>query len=159
MSKDSAFAGRGRRRGLDKEALWREVLRDFAASGQSVRAFCRQQQVSEPSFYAWRRAIARRDAASEAAGSAEPAFVPVRLARKRAPAAGAMPRSDSAPRAAESHPGTTSESECGTTASLAEVPPLEVVLVDGCRIRLRGPVDRATLIEVVAALRSGGVEG
>src|SRR5262249_41783858 len=55
-------------------------------SGLSVRAFCAQQQVSEPSFYAWRRCLAEREqqlrqrpeptsASDPATGSA--LFVPV----------------------------------------------------------------------------------
>lgn len=44
-----------------KEAYWRKVLNRFAASGLSVREFCRREQLSEPSFYAWRRTIGERD--------------------------------------------------------------------------------------------------
>jgi hypothetical protein len=30
--------------------------------GRTVRAFCREQGISEPSFYAWRKELQRRDA-------------------------------------------------------------------------------------------------
>jgi transposase len=65
-----------RRRDSAKEAYWREVLARQAASGLSVRAFCRQEQepVRESAFYAWRRTLLRRE------GAAEPTFVPVVVA-------------------------------------------------------------------------------
>jgi transposase-like protein len=48
-------------RDVEKEAYWREVVQRQAASGVSVRSFCRQQQLVESAFYAWRRTIAERD--------------------------------------------------------------------------------------------------
>lgn len=54
-----------------KEQFWREVLARQASSGLNVRAFCRREQLKENSFYAWRRTIAQRDAAS----NSPPAFV------------------------------------------------------------------------------------
>ena len=101
------------------------MLRDFAASGQSIRTFCRHRQLSEPSFYAWRRIVARRDATTprgspvESAAPAAPVFLPIHLSK-------------------------------------GDVVPIEIVLGEGCCIRLRPPVDREALSEVVAALRSAG---
>ena len=40
-----------------REALWRGVLARFDTSGLTVRRFCAQERVTEPSFYAWRRVI------------------------------------------------------------------------------------------------------
>jgi len=48
-------------RDVQLERLWRRRLRDWRQSGLSVRYFCRQHALSEPSFYSWRREIARRD--------------------------------------------------------------------------------------------------
>src|SRR5271163_3305465 len=45
-----------------KERLWRRTLRQWRTSGLSIRAFCQQHDLSEPSFYAWRRILADRDA-------------------------------------------------------------------------------------------------
>jgi hypothetical protein len=45
-----------------KERFWRRLLGQWRHSGLSVRDFCAEQQVSEPSFYGWRRTIAERDA-------------------------------------------------------------------------------------------------
>jgi transposase len=50
-----------KRRDAEKETFWREVVQRHAASGVSVRAFCREQQLIESAFYAWRRTIAERD--------------------------------------------------------------------------------------------------
>ena len=52
----------GQVRDPQREASWREAVKRCAASGLSGRAFCRQEQLAEHSFYAWRRTIAERDA-------------------------------------------------------------------------------------------------
>ena len=49
------------KRSVEKEQFWRLVLDEQAKSGLTVRAFCRQEGISEPSFYAWRRELAVRD--------------------------------------------------------------------------------------------------
>ena len=51
----------GRRR-KDRELHWRDVLRRQAESGLSVAVFCRQESISAPSFYSWRRKLKQRDA-------------------------------------------------------------------------------------------------
>jgi len=60
----------GRYRDRGKEQFWRRVIRQWQKSGLSVRAFCRQQRLSEPSFYGWRRTLAERETEG-------PRFVPV----------------------------------------------------------------------------------
>jgi hypothetical protein len=49
------------RRDLGKEWYWRRLLRQWRGSRLTGREFCVQHGLSEPSFYAWRREIARRD--------------------------------------------------------------------------------------------------
>lgn len=74
-----------RGRSGEKEAFWRAAIDRQATSGLSVRAFCRAQSLSEPSFYAWRRALAERDvtavatraASSNACATSGPSFLPV----------------------------------------------------------------------------------
>ena len=63
-----------------KERFWRRMLRQWGSSGLSIRDFCAQRQISEASFYAWRRTIAERDA--EAAR-----FVPMHVIPDEKPAA------------------------------------------------------------------------
>ena len=49
------------RRSTEKEQFWRLVVEEHEASGLTAREFCRREQVSEPSFYSWRRKIRERD--------------------------------------------------------------------------------------------------
>jgi hypothetical protein len=114
MDYTPARAGHGPQRDLSKEEFWRRTLKAFAASGRSVRAFCAARQLAEPSFYAWRRALAQRDTAPVDA-PALPAFVPVRV----------------------------SDTAGGV---------IEIALAGGRCLRLRGPVDRVALAEVLAVL-------
>lgn len=50
-----------RRRSAEKEAWWRSHVGRQAESGMSVRACCRENQLSEPSLYVWRRELRKRD--------------------------------------------------------------------------------------------------
>lgn len=52
----------GPQRNAVKEQFWRGCIARWRSSGLSVRDFCRRAALSEPSFYAWRRELARRDA-------------------------------------------------------------------------------------------------
>ncbi len=78
------------RRDGRRESSWRAILKRQLRSGLSVRAFCRQENLAESNFYAWRRTIAARD--EGAAGrkqrrtKAEPAFVPVTVVGGAEPA-------------------------------------------------------------------------
>ena len=62
-----------------KRAEWRQRLRRFARSKLSVAEFCRQEKVSVPSFYQWRKRLADRDS-DKARQVSEPAtFIPVQV--------------------------------------------------------------------------------
>jgi transposase len=63
-----------------KERFWRRTVRQWQKSGLSVRAFCSQEGLSEPSLYAWRRTLKQRDAEAMA-------LVPVRVVSEPEPAA------------------------------------------------------------------------
>jgi len=58
-----------------KERFWRRVVRQWRHSGLSVRAFCAEHGLAEPSFYHWRRTLAERVTPA-------PAFVPVQVVAK-----------------------------------------------------------------------------
>jgi hypothetical protein len=45
----------------EKQEYWRSVLRRQERSGLSVRQFCTDHQLSQASFYGWKRKIANRD--------------------------------------------------------------------------------------------------
>jgi hypothetical protein len=122
------------RRDLQKEAAWRRRLRRQAESGQSVRAWCRRHRVMETAFYWWRKELARRDgerksAARPAAEGQAASFVPVHVTRE--------PGRDSDPEHRGPRDGDT---------------PLEIVLTDGRRVRLTGPVNREWLAAVLDVL-------
>lgn len=69
-------------RDAEREAFWRGVLKRYATSGLTIRAFCRREHLTESAFFAWRRTIAERDAeakpqASRGGRLKRPAFLPV----------------------------------------------------------------------------------
>jgi transposase-like protein len=51
----------GAPRNHGKELFWRRLFELWRRSGCTIRAFCAEHGVSEPSFFAWRRTIAERD--------------------------------------------------------------------------------------------------
>ena len=61
----------GKPRDPRKEQHWRRLIQLWKSSGLTVRAFCARHHIKQPSFYAWRRELQQRDAAT--------AFVPVQV--------------------------------------------------------------------------------
>jgi len=45
----------------DQQQFWQMVLETFKSSGLSVRRFCRQEGLSEPSFYSWRKRLSEQE--------------------------------------------------------------------------------------------------
>lgn len=56
-----------------KAEMWRRQVEGHGKSGLSIGAYCRQQELSEASFYYWRRKL-------ELASSAAVEFIPVTIA-------------------------------------------------------------------------------
>lgn len=54
-----------KQRDAGKAQWWQEQLDKQAASGLSVREFCRRETLGEASFYHWRRELASRDGRNE----------------------------------------------------------------------------------------------
>lgn len=50
-----------RKNGAKKELRWRGIVNRQAESGLSIREFCANEEVSQPSFYAWRRKFRERE--------------------------------------------------------------------------------------------------
>jgi hypothetical protein len=46
----------------DQQQFWQMVLDTFKSSELSIRQFCKQEGLSEPSFYSWRKRLTRVDA-------------------------------------------------------------------------------------------------
>jgi hypothetical protein len=82
MTNSTCPAGKGPHRDPDKQTFWRKTLKEQAGSGRSVRGFCADRGLSEPSFYSWRRAIAQRGGQTLTSRSAakpkRPTFVELR---------------------------------------------------------------------------------
>jgi hypothetical protein len=55
------MTGKGPRRDLERERVWRAVLDRQRQSGLSIREFCRREVLAEVSFYSWQRELRRRD--------------------------------------------------------------------------------------------------
>lgn len=47
----------------ERRKLWRQRVAQQKSSGQTVRAFCRENKLSECSFYQWRRQLGTADTA------------------------------------------------------------------------------------------------
>ncbi|SRR5579871_675673 len=118
-----------------KELFWRRMLRQWQRSGQGVRWFCIEHDLSEQSFYAWRRTIRERDrrAVTGSRRGPDPAQNGVGLAgASRSPGAGLpafVPVTITAP-----------------------APALEVVLDDGRLVRVPIGFDASTLRQLLAVL-------
>ena len=142
-----------RRRDGAKESRWREVLGKFAASGLSVRAFCAQVRVSEPSFYAWRRELALRDREQLASSTRSPSRSSPRRSSTKSTrvTSAARRRSPSAPM-----PFVPVLLTAESTASNASC--IEVTLPSGVLVRVPSGCDPATLQIVLAALRGNSPE-
>ena len=63
---------RVRQGGSERQTYWEETMRRWKKSGQSVRAFCRNEGLRESAFYFWRRELAQRCHRTEAANESRP---------------------------------------------------------------------------------------
>lgn len=114
-------------RDADKERFWRGCVARWRSSGLSVREFCRGAALSEPSFYSWRRELARREEGKPfVRRSSRPRL---RRTRKTTPF---VPVHVVAPRFTNSA--------------------VEIVLPRGRRVRLRPGFDRVTLEAILDIL-------
>src|SRR5437870_2050754 len=114
-----------------KEKFWRRVLRQWRRSGVTGRDFCAQHGLSEPSFYAWRRELARRDQQqSTATTNSLPPLTQARSAAAAAPA----PASTMPPTAAAATPAFV---QLAIPTSVAPPSAIEVVLAQGRRLQVR----------------------
>lgn len=115
---------------VERERFWRELLARQAASGLSVRQFCGREGVSEPSFYQWRKRL-----------SATP--------QTKHKVATKGERSASLP------PADALFLPLGLLGGSARSE-LEIVHPAGCRVRVVGEVNVASLTRVLEALDERG---
>jgi len=123
-----------------RERFWRALLSRRQRSGLSARGFCRRERLSEASYYYWRREVARRDREQCPPPRRKRAFRSALHATTRNPRAASQPLFREL-----TIPGGPSPSvDTG----------LEIVLPDGCRVRVTSQVDRHLLADVLAALEA-----
>jgi hypothetical protein len=73
-----------RRVNLEAQQRWRDRLRRFSRSALSVAEFCRREQVSEPSFYQWRKRLAgTADDDQGTTPTTQATFLPVQVTASR----------------------------------------------------------------------------
>ena len=116
----------GRQRDVKKERYWTKVIGEAARSGQSIRAFCRENSIKESQFYWWQRKLRER--------SEEPRRDEEAGRNRAAVASFALVSEDG------------EQMEAG----------IELVLADGRRLRIGRGVDEATLRTVLTAVESHG---
>ena len=128
------------RRDQNKERYWRGHVAAWQRSGQSVRAYCRAEGLSEPSFYSWRRLLAERGlgaaGGTECAGGGGASGQPAAARRQPADAVAISPFVPVR---------LVTEATTPTAA-------VEVVLRGGRVVRVAAGFAAQTLREVVAAL-------
>jgi transposase-like protein len=83
------------KRSVHKEQVWRLLLEEQRRCGLSIRAFCRQKAISEPSFYVWRKELQQRDAPRTASGGSHGRLIPVEVIRSTGEHAAASSSSSS----------------------------------------------------------------
>ena len=117
------------RRETTREVFWRRLIRGQVRSGMSIRGWCRQHAVQEASFYWWRRRLDQQGTDRCGPGGRE---VGRRDADRREPGFVPVRLTENPPPHAE--------------------PEIEIVLADERRVRVRGPVNRQALADVLAVL-------
>jgi hypothetical protein len=122
------------RRDPAKEKYWRRLFRQWRHSGLSGRDFCAEKGLSQPSFYAWRREIARRDQR-------------VKLAVPPSTNAAA-----SSPAPQCSSVATTAFVKLSVASSSTPVPAIEVVVAEHRLLRVRPGFDADLLRQLVRLL-------
>ncbi len=76
---------RQRRSRADSLEYWRQQIADWKQSGQTIRAFCSQWNLTESQFHLWKRmlGVKRTKTSAGSVNGPTPAFVPVSVAGPR----------------------------------------------------------------------------
>jgi hypothetical protein len=123
-----------------RERFWRAALGRQQRSGLTAREFCRGERLAETAYYYWRKELARRDREQRP-----------RSRRKQAPAAASI--ATCGRRRVVSPPRFHELAILGGPSPAADRC-LEIILPDGCRLRLPAEVDRRLLADVLQALEA-----
>lgn len=129
----------GQRLDASKERRWLELVLLWQKSNLTVREFCERRQISEPSFYSWRRVLSQRGLiqASPATGP-EPEPRNAMAAAKTATASAA--------------PTPPAFVKLALDAGAEAVAPVEIVLNARRLLRVRSGFDPDLLLQLVRLL-------
>ena len=158
------------RRSFERERFWRGMIRDQAASGLSISAFCRERKTATAGFFRWRRNLAERRREEEAVSTnsadkpgdptpapGDPTPVPADPASRRS-----RNIREEAKNAAAKNTAATNAAAKNAAAKFVSIEfpspaaePLccEVVLPGGCRILVPAQFDAESLREILGVLR------
>lgn len=65
-----------------RQQFWKALIEKWRSSGLSVRKFCKQEGLTEPAFYSWRRKLACNNAQQDKKNaSRSSAFIKVAMAQ------------------------------------------------------------------------------
>ena len=56
----------------DQQQFWQMAIETWQSSGLSIRQFCKQEGLSEPSFYSWRKRLSNPQKSGVSKGRPEP---------------------------------------------------------------------------------------
>jgi hypothetical protein len=129
------------KRTQQKWDAWRGLIQQWRQSGLTIRVFCQDHGVSEPSFYAWRRRI-------EAEAAAESATVSHRVDSGRG--FSGQPEALGDNKAGFAEVRMTEANEVNTAADARGI---ELTLLTGERLRIGRDVDAAQIQRVMVAVR------
>ena len=62
---------------VERELFWRSMIAEQRRGAVSIRRFCQQKAISEPSFYAWRKKLRERGAKIVARSDGDGRLIPV----------------------------------------------------------------------------------
>jgi hypothetical protein len=131
-----------RRHDPAKESFWRKAVVEQRRSGQTVRAFFQSRGLTEPSFYAWRAELVRRDQRRRAANGSADGH---RLRRTVAHSARSRSVKPASPFVALT--------VAGNQPNLGSRPAIKIELPGGERLQVSSGCDQTTLDVVLQALR------
>jgi hypothetical protein len=135
------------RRDPAKERSWRRWLRLWRRSGLTGRDFCAAHGLSEPSFYAWRRELARRDLETATPTTAAPPRPPPPRPRRQARTA--------RPRPTTPAPATAAAVPLFLPLTPTAAPPsaaIELLLAQGRLLRVHPGFDAELLRQLLRVL-------
>jgi len=124
---------------IEQQQFWQMAVETWRCSGLSVRKFCKQEGLSEPSFYAWRRKLT------------DGLEVDSKPNRKRA-------NNQSGKKAL--HPGNNAqlnEEFIRVSVPQETSAAIELVLVTGNKLRINSSADSKTLVNVLTAIKQAGL--